>query len=460
MQKLRRGNPAFILIFILSLNPIFALTAFSETSSIKTITVAGFINKGSSEGENINIILTKSLIGTLEKIPNSIITPYSEVEKIVSENGLWKLKKIDIDLALQTAQPFGSRQLIIGEYKVNPSANQVSINVYVYDVITGELKLKRNYRGNTGLDLFDTIDNIAKNIGGLILGKKFSLGRVVVKIQDSTNNYIVNINAKNIGTTSEEHPFETEILSGETVEISLKISNSDKEVFRKAINVASSKTNEIIYTPYSSLNIQNLLNDGIILINEKPCGSLEKEQSLIISNILPDKTYNIALQHNEKILQKREVVTKEGETALVVFAEKRGIKKTPFHYADSSPMWNLLLPGIAQYQAGDFWMGTLFLSLDLASIGWTTLFIVAYNILSDKYNQSADQAYKDKLSYLKDKCLVYISLGIIVWAGATTLSILHAYSEMAAEIKPEGYSLSLDYDVRSNEYKLYIKMAF
>ena len=69
---------------------------------------------------------------------------------------------------MKIARHFDSKQLVTGEYTANDNDNTVSLKVNLYDVDTGKLLLSHSYNGKTGINLFDTIDLIVKNISDLM----------------------------------------------------------------------------------------------------------------------------------------------------------------------------------------------------------------------------------------------------------------------------------------------------
>ena len=236
----------FKLAGIISAMCLIGVFLFAE--EIPSVTVAGFINLGKPADSTINIMITKSLITFLSKVSEGI-TPYENSLKAAEENGFFTAGKMNPETAILIAQTFGSERVIAGDYLVNDKDQTIAVNVYVYDVITGKLKLQRSYSGPIGLDLFDTIDKIIRDVTGLVIGKAVELGKLKVAIENSTNSYELFINDKPEKNIDSKVGFEDEYVAGRTVRVMLKSKNTGNTVLVKSVLMENRKNHRhILYS--------------------------------------------------------------------------------------------------------------------------------------------------------------------------------------------------------------------
>lgn len=253
----------FSLLIILFLFPSVIL---AQQPGMKSTTVAGFINRGSSSQDSFNIVMTKSLTIFLSKITTNI-SPYNEVEKIAAGSGFWGKKTLNPNLALNIAQRFTSEQVITGDYIINDKDSTITINVSVFNVITGQLLFQRRYTGDSGPDIFDTVDRMILDISGLLAGRPIVLGYADIRIKAADRNYNLYIDDKFVKLINSKEGFFDEFISGQPIEIVLKTEVSNLEVFRKTLDVLGGRTNYLVYNPTGTLIIEAMEKDIDVYIN-------------------------------------------------------------------------------------------------------------------------------------------------------------------------------------------------
>ncbi len=292
-----------------------------EDFQMKSVTVAGFINRGKPNQSNINIMMVKSLSTFLSKISKKV-TPYKDIEESARGGGFWEMKELNIGKAINIAQQFSSEQVITGDYLVNDQSGKITINVYVYNVINGQLLFTRVYKGDSGLEIFTTIDKMILDVSGLLIGKTISLGYFRLNIKPIGTKYRLFINGSFVKTVDNRDGYFDKFISGQSIDISLKQEKSEDEVLRKILEMKSGVTNELNFNPSGVLIIEAMESGADVYLNGKIIGKTDGSGELIIPDVEAGKENRIALKNSETT----NIVIKEGTTKVVVF--KNGADKS------------------------------------------------------------------------------------------------------------------------------------
>ncbi|MGC8764364.1 MAG: hypothetical protein ACP5QT_00545 [Brevinematia bacterium] len=170
---------------------LFGTWLYPVNGELRSTAVIGFINTGSDSEAYFNTMLTKSLITTLEALPGADIRLYPEIEVLANEEGFWKQKVLEKRMALRLGQRLLVKQIITGEYR--KVKDELSLVIYVYDVVTEDILFKKNYNLSTSLEFFENIDSIGKEILGLILGKNVEFGRLTIQLTNTSEPYTLYI---------------------------------------------------------------------------------------------------------------------------------------------------------------------------------------------------------------------------------------------------------------------------
>ncbi len=194
----------------------------------------------------------------LSKLPGVEIKEFNEVEKLAGQNNFWESKKLDINTALDMGLMMKAKHIITGDYKVNKEKDTILINVYVYDVTTGDLILKRQYEDRAGADIFDTIDKIIKNISSLIIGRTITEGKLKVDVEAENKVYKLFINGNYQKDINKGEGYMENIVAEVPNEISLRIPGQgiEKEVYRNFITVKEGEVYSLDYFPSGSVTIK------------------------------------------------------------------------------------------------------------------------------------------------------------------------------------------------------------
>ncbi len=325
----------------------FAGLAWPQQLEMKSATVAGFINRGKSSQDNINILMTKSLSTFLSKISKNI-TPYKDVEEIAGGTNFWGQKALDGSRAINIAQHFSTEQVITGDYLVNDKNSTIVIDVLVYNVINGQVLFKRNYKGNAGPEIFDTVDKMILDVSGLLVGKTISLGYFKLDIKPENVKYRLFVNNSFIKLVDSRNGYFDRFISGQSIDISLKPEKSDEETLRKIIEIKSG-TNELEFNPSGVLILETMKEGVDVYLNGIKTGKTDSSGELKIPNIGAGKENAISLKKGDTMLSETNISIKEGDTKVIVF-------KTPAFQTDE----NKQIEEIVVY--GDIELGTKYIA--------------------------------------------------------------------------------------------------
>lgn len=148
-----------------------ALPAFADGGA-DTILVAGFQNRGLVADDNINIVLTKSLISYFSRSGSARTVAYDSVASLAARTGFWQAKSVDVSAVENMGLQAGVSKVLFGDYTVDEAKNLITVNYSVYDVRNGRILMMRSVEGAAGMDIFDTIDAISKKVIVAVLGRE------------------------------------------------------------------------------------------------------------------------------------------------------------------------------------------------------------------------------------------------------------------------------------------------
>lgn len=420
---------------------LFTSGVFSQERT--KLAILGFLNKGDKSDDYYNSMISGSLSSFLSKLKELKVLSYSEVSKVVSNKGLLDKKELDFNLAVDTGVILGASQVLIGDYIVNKKAKEININFYVYDVKTGDLRLKRSYTGKTDMDFFDTMDRIISIVGSLILARPLFLGKLFVEI-DSDGEYLLYINDSFQKKVSKRESFSDSVLAEESFVLSLKESKGMKEVYRGEILLKSEERYYFKYIPSGMVKINGKgFEGGEIYTNEIFYNILSKNGETIISNIRAGTEYSVYLKKGDILTEKKLVKIEEGQTKEINF-KIENLRKTKIPLEDKSTIsvWNI--------------SGYVMCGLGVISIGTGYYFNLEarryYDLAVQKYDEykNATSDVETKKKYFEDvfnnlntsilaRNISYIGGGVLLSAGLI-LSFLPFKSEnrsVSFEVSPE-----------------------
>ncbi len=307
-----------VLSYFLAISFLFPGIMLPQKLEMKSATVAGFINRGKSSKDNINLLMGRSLTTFLMKISKSI-TPFRDVQDSAGASGFWGQKELNSSQAINIAQQFSTEQVITGDYLVNDQKDTITINVYVYNVVNGELLFKRNYKGDAGPEIFETIDKMILDISGLLVGKTISIGYFKLDVKPDKTKYRLFINDSFVKLVGSGDGYFDKFISGQSIDISLKPEKSDDEALRKIIEIKSGKTNELVYNPSGVLIVEAMESGIDVYLNGAKIGKTDSSGEFIIQGIEAGKDNGITLKNGNSFLSGTNINIREGSTKVVVF---------------------------------------------------------------------------------------------------------------------------------------------
>lgn len=157
-------------IFVISVC-LFLLAAPFYAAPAQTVLVAGFQNLGGHADDNLNIVLTKSLISYLSKLTDVNVVSYETAEQTAEANGFWKTNAVNLDTVDMMGLSLHVKKVVFGNYRVNSANNTIAVSYSIYDTHDGEVTVTRKLDGPAGIDVFDTIDEMARKVTVVVAGR-------------------------------------------------------------------------------------------------------------------------------------------------------------------------------------------------------------------------------------------------------------------------------------------------
>lgn len=182
----------FVLVLtMLCLSPLLA-------AEKNTVMVAGFRNLGG--GDNISIVLSKSLISTLSMLSDVQVVTYETAAKITAKYEFWATNAANSDTLEMMGLELSVKKIIYGDYRVDETANTITVDYSIYDLRSGDILLTRTLSGPAGMDVFDTIDKMAQKVTVSVAGRPIDFAaltapEVVTNTQVVTRTAVVTNNA-------------------------------------------------------------------------------------------------------------------------------------------------------------------------------------------------------------------------------------------------------------------------
>ncbi len=214
----------------------------------KSVAVLGFVNLGGRSDASVNKSITRSLITFLSKIPDISITSYEAVEKAAYGNKYWESKTFSPEAAVDMGLSLAVSEVVSGDYAVDRKKGTVTVDVYVYDTASAAMKLQRQYTGEAGMGLFNTIDKMIRNISTLITGRTIKMGRLQVEIED-TGSYKLSINGKFMKKISKSDGYSDSEIAEEPMDITLRVPATEEVIYRTNLSIGDGMTADITYNP-------------------------------------------------------------------------------------------------------------------------------------------------------------------------------------------------------------------
>ena len=427
---------------------IFFLSSFTEAVEMRNVTVAGFINLSDKPNNNINMVITRSLTTFLSKIPDVNVAPFSDVQRLADENKIWETPTPDPDTnkVIEMGKKLGSRFVVIGNYKIDKqNRDKIIIHAFVYNTATSELKFSQQYEGSSGIDIFDTIDNLIGDISSMLMERNIAIAKLQVNVFPDNKIYKLYVNGRFQKEISRKNGFYDSIPTGDNIEVSIRETAGlqEREVYRNIIKANEGQEFRINYSPTGSISVKS--EPGIkIFINGKEAGFTDQNGILDIPNLALDTSYSIRAEKDGNPLETKEISMKDDKAYIVNFGigkqKSLPVEASGVNYKNSILYLNILIPGFAQFQSKDYTMGSVFLA---GALGGAGLFAFSEYSFSQNFNQYKNATDTTKIADLykaseNSRNLSLIGLGI--WGGFTALSIVHAM------VQPSLYSSIDDND--------------
>lgn len=308
MKRFLSGCLAFFVLMIVNYGVVFPKDETTKTA------IVGFINQGQRGDDSVKTVIGKSLFSFLNKLPGTDLFPLADSQGEGDRQGFNKREKVYQSSVIKAGQAMGAGIVIAGEYKV--VNDEIKIVVYGYDVVTGNLKFKKEYRGDAGPDIFDTIDNVVNDVAGILIGRKIELASLEIQVTDTDQQYRVYLNGKYIDLAGKNLTFKERILAGIDNELVIRNASTMKEVYIQLLNLKKGDVKTIVYSPVARLTIETikLTEPATIIVDGKKVGDAKEGTPLKLTNILSGKPVKVQIVNIAgKELAVRNVTLEEAE---------------------------------------------------------------------------------------------------------------------------------------------------
>ncbi len=228
--------------------------AFAQES--KSIAVLGFVNLGGKSDASVNKTITRSLITFLSKIHEINIVSYETVEKAALGNKYWESKSFSPDSAVDMGMSLAAGEVVSGDYSVEHKKDTVTIDVYVYDTALGTMKLQRQYTGDAGPGLFDTVDKMIRNVSTLVTGRTIKMGRLQVEVEGA-DSYKLSINGKFMKKISKPDGYNDSEIAEEPMDITLSAPATEEVIYKTNVTIGDGLAVNITYNPNPSTAVSD-----------------------------------------------------------------------------------------------------------------------------------------------------------------------------------------------------------
>lgn len=441
-----RYSPSILLLVILNL--VFILSSIYPAP--RSITVAGFRNIGGGTDSQAGLVLTRSLISQLSRLSDVRITSFEDISRYAAGRSLWP--NLDRESALSAALYFNTSRVLYGTYTHITKSNLVLVDVYSYDTATGSLLLKRSFSGKAGESLLETVDSISGSVIGLIAGQDNTYVSLTIGISNSTNDYRADVNARPAAFFIKDRQQTVYFPVNEPFELSLYRLDTGREIFRRRMAITNTEGLQLTYIPSGSLVIKNNGLPADVYLNGLKTASLSASEPSHIISVNSGATNALIIRHNDNLVLERNIIMGEGETEFISFQAAPGAVKSGPDYSSTSPGFNWLVPGYAQYQAGEWAWGLGYSITGYGGLGTAALFGILGSMLYSKASAYTDTENRDRVSGLAGQAMAVCAAGAGVWLLSAGLSWFHADSlkrspagnGLKFSVSRETFSLNMD----------------
>ena len=108
-------------------------------------------------------------------------------------------------------------------------------------------------------------------------------------------------------------------------------------------------------------------------------------------------------------------------------SKKTAVRSSGINYSQANPYFNLFIPGVAQYQAGDNVFGTVFLCSWIASIGLLSASEICFSYAYNSYEQSSTASSAQEKFNVSELWRNVSIIGAAVYGGTLVFSTIHAF---------------------------------
>ncbi len=306
----------FMKIAVMIFTALLGLSSFVHTQGLPSLTIAGFVNQGSSEDDHMNVMATLYLTSFISKLSPGV-TPYTDVEREAQAGGFWKRKILAVDRALAIARKFNSVICVTGDYSVDDLTRKFRIRMQAIDVETRQVRFEKYYRGDAGQEMFPTLDRMVRDLIIALFKGTVEMSGLKVVVEQPGGRYQFSINGNVITEIEPGRGYENEFVVGQFVNVVLRRPDTGREVLNTNVLIGAGKPVLLRYRPSGTAVVRTGSPGLEVVWNEKPAGMTGSDGNLAVANVAAWQTNTVSVRHADGQTVMQSVIVGEAETVTV-----------------------------------------------------------------------------------------------------------------------------------------------
>lgn len=409
-------NVCLLLGFILFSRPVYSETIASLR---RPTVVIGFDSKLSND-LTAGKWFTRVTIRELQKNP-VVRTPSADnVLSVMQKMGISPEQAYNPTNALKIAKKMECSQFILGSLEPEDSGKKVKVKFILYDAQDLEALVEDTVTVNSGIGLYDALDNFQKEIINALfdtstlpakLGLSVTTGKAFVSVNDSEMK---------------------EVEKGRFIWMRMKPKTRIKIRYYDVYSKMLLFNTNLVLLPDTEQTFE-YRPSAHVLISGLPGAKITRPDGTVFSVSSNGRLETMvnALIADSLIIETREKTVKLEMTSKVNtdinIKAHNNYDPRKIDYSFSQPLWNLLIPGFAQYQANDCFLGSFFTLLAVGGMGLTGFGFYADGQMSLKAQQTTIPEDIRKFETYGELYRTMGYIGIGIWAISAIVSGGYAY---------------------------------
>lgn len=380
--------------------------------------VIGFKSGGGADPA-LGVWMTHTLTKELGKINALKIPAVETIEKTRARLDIGRDRLWDPTNAARLALELECQQFLVGEMLPVTNSKKMKVRYALYSVSGPEVIAGGELTVNTGIGIYDALDRAKTDLVKKLFEKK-SGSRVIFRAK--TFDAEVRVNGKSLGIVEKGERLAADYVSNSAIRVEYRHPQNGSVLYVTNLKIGVEDDVDILYQPKARLIIRGL--PGALVLSPLE-GILAISSNGWITTDVPAITpFKITVRARNRDYEYSLTLPDKTEEVLNVIPR---IDPREIDYRNSFPLWNVLLPGFAQYQANDPVLGTVFAVLAAGGIGITALGIYQKSVTDLYLSQSVLSSDIQKYQEYGQFWGQMTAIGAGFWGFTAIASTLYAY---------------------------------